>query len=69
MHDITTDDTVIHGYWDHFEDVDLQCSVCGTDAPIHYSGIQWKSKYCPNCGAKMDGKEGYDGLSERDKGI
>lgn len=39
------------------------CSVCGND-PIHYDGstgyVEVLSDYCPNCGAKMDGKDGAD---------
>ena len=35
-----------HGRWD-----DLHCTVCGK--------VGWSDEddYCPNCGAKMDGKE------------
>lgn len=37
------------------------CSVCKCDMPIGMN--DWKqeyyeSKYCPNCGAKMDGEDG-----------
>ena len=37
---------VKHGHWEEFH-----CSVCGE--------IGWdnEDKYCPNCGAKMDGGE------------
>ncbi len=55
---------VVHGEWkitedDYFDLVELKCSVCGEsygfedyedDTPKNY-------RYCPNCGAKMDGKE------------
>ena len=39
-----TDDTGIEGAWNY-------CSVCGEQAIDLYD-------YCPNCGAKMDGKDG-----------
>ena len=53
---------VVHGEWTIIEDdysflTTLRCSVCGEeycfeeydeDLPPHY-------RYCPNCGAKMDG--------------
>ena len=48
---------VRHGYWD-----DCMCSVCGAVNPTLYLD-EWEMKYrckevpyCPNCGAKMDGK-------------
>lgn len=50
---------VRHGYWRDNGDRDsngvpkpfaISCSVCGSCA-----GYVWM-KYCPNCGAKMDGK-------------
>ena len=45
---------VKHGHWIFVEDMVsyIQCSECGDD-------ICWvntkRPKYCPNCGAKMDG--------------
>lgn len=43
---------VVHGNWKYrmeYEDfVDADCSVCGNTSLYMY-------KYCPNCGAKMDG--------------
>lgn len=44
-----------HGKWEkmwhsYFKQELPCCSVCG-----HFSAMRWK--YCPNCGAKMDGKE------------
>ena len=46
-----------HGRWEVGEDVDIQCSVWGRDALTEGNFIQVRSRYCPNCGAKMD-KEG-----------
>lgn len=31
----------------------FHCSVCDDD--FHHIGIKVASKYCPNCGARMDG--------------
>ena len=49
---------VKHGKWE-YEHGAWQCSNCGEDNPygIDYDTARF-SKYCPNCGAKMDG-EGY----------
>ena len=33
------------------------CSLCGGDAIINDCGDELLTKYCPNCGAKMDGEE------------
>lgn len=55
---------VVHGHWFLTEVEYLNCSVCGE---AYYTGIQtWSAaqdnlkyagghKFCPNCGAKMDG--------------
>ena len=45
---------VVQGRWVYGEDVDIQCSVCGADAFTEGDYRQVKSRYCPNCGAKMD---------------
>lgn len=45
---------VVHGKWIYGEDIDIQCSVCGADALTEGDYRQIKSRYCPNCGAKMD---------------
>ena len=45
---------VVHGRWVYGEDVDIQCSVCGADAFTEGDYRQVKSRYCPDCGAKMD---------------
>lgn len=31
------------------------CSICGGWALYDRIGKEWESKYCPHCGAKMDG--------------
>lgn len=41
---------VLHGRWIGVSDEFAQCSMC--KYPVH---IAWSiTKYCPNCGAKMD---------------
>lgn len=40
--------------WDEFTEV-LKCSECGKFAS-HGRGIVVQHRYCPNCGAKMDGE-------------
>lgn len=32
-----------------------ECSQCHAYAPSCQSGVEYKSAYCPSCGAKMDG--------------
>lgn len=57
---LTLDDIAPHGRWieaveskldthtgEHWEEVYYNCSLCD------YAS-DWKSPYCPNCGAKMD---------------
>ncbi len=45
-----------HGYWEKDKEGIFQCSECKRLAvPTQYS--QHLGNYCPNCGAKMDGKE------------
>lgn len=50
---------VKHGHWLLDSSGAEFCSECGEypfdDGEYHISG--WLSKYCPNCGAKMDEKE------------
>ncbi len=43
-----------HGRWDAAGDIVVECSACGEV----YSAIMIPRHYCPNCGAKMDGKGG-----------
>lgn len=47
---------VVHGYWKYDDGLDLECSRCGRLALTpFYSSVQYRSAYCPNCGAKMGG--------------
>ena len=48
---------VVHGRWidenpDNYLDPRMRCSICtGIESPL----IKWR--YCPNCGAQMDGDD------------
>lgn len=44
-----------HGRWLHIQDDLSECSAC-CSYWIPY-GDEYDYHYCPNCGAKMDGKE------------
>ena len=51
---------VVHGRWEHLEVgwFDLwRCSACGDEWTFGYdpTADDLKVKYCPNCGARMDG--------------
>lgn len=50
---------VKHGYWhlvDNCANAGIYCSVCNKKVyKTDYANQKVKSKYCPNCGAKMDG--------------
>lgn len=59
----TVDDVeVVHGRWKKANNRPKSyirvCSVCGKEA--YFCGEGCSYKYCPNCGAKMDGEENYD---------
>jgi hypothetical protein len=43
---------VRHGEWKETPTGWIYCSVCGSEPPEESN---YKSNYCPNCGAKMDG--------------
>lgn len=47
---------VKHGEWKR-KGQDIYCSVCGNESAYNPFGASKFSDYCPNCGAKMDGKE------------
>lgn len=42
---------VVRGRWEKHGKHDWRCSVCKIGVPYSFTG----NKYCPNCGAKMDG--------------
>lgn len=59
-------DPVKHGRWipnQHWQyengnmtmsgDTGIGCSVCGK---VNFTGINQRTHYCPNCGARMDGE-------------
>ena len=53
---------VVHGEWiEALDEMDTffanYCSRCKKYLPY---GWEWKPNFCPNCGAKMDGKEKND---------
>ena len=45
---------VVHAHWND----DGRCTNCGGHAPFFAYADDWfETKYCPHCGAQMDGKE------------
>lgn len=56
---------VVHGRWIGAPlcgNDNCRCSACGSWHNIHANlRGEIMQKYCPNCGAKMDEKEGKDG--------
>lgn len=44
----------VHGLWQYCGEECFVCSVCHDNTMIDY-------KYCPECGAKMDGERRTDG--------
>ncbi len=51
---------VRHGRWEVIEGMieNAVCSNCGRHFQSYYEAYH----YCPNCGAKMDGKDGEAGV-------
>lgn len=55
---------VRHGRWISWEEADNcvpsasrhECSICHDAAQVLVNGVELLSVYCPNCGAKMDGR-------------
>ena len=46
---------VVHGRWNrNSSTLDIECSNCGKTLECWFDD---DAKYCPNCGAKMDGDE------------
>lgn len=52
-------DPVQHGQWDKIWGGDYSCSLCHSifSDDDSYKYVLNNFKYCPNCGAKMDGSE------------
>lgn len=54
---------VVHGEWELFDECSnagVYCSICHKAVyreSAWYKNVHIKSKYCPNCGAKMDKEE------------
>lgn len=52
---------VVHGKWEVLDDCSSEgvyCSVCHKKVyKVEYANKRFKTKYCPNCGAKMDKEE------------
>ena len=49
---------VVHAH--NESDTSFMCSACTfADFGLFNHGGKYEPKYCPNCGAKMDEKEGY----------
>ena len=47
---------VKYGHWKYDDGMDLVCTACGSLALTScYDYVQYRSAYCPSCGAKMDG--------------
>ena len=49
-----------HGYWTllkNCSNAGVYCSVCHKKVyRVNYANVKVESKYCPNCGARMDGE-------------
>lgn len=59
--DIRTADVqpVKHGKWKHVAGMNSKCSVCSHYFPAtEFDSRPFDINYCPNCGARMDLKEG-----------
>ena len=49
---------IVRARWKYDDGMDLECSRCGRLALTpFYSSVQYRSRYCPNCGAKMNGEQ------------
>ena len=56
---------VRHGRWEKQRGL-YSCSECGMTCPydVQADVIEyWSCKYCPNCGAKMDGGDGNSDMA------
>lgn len=64
LSDLSAVDAVVrHGRWIDTEDGGY-CSECNCDMPMYREDwmecVYCKTPYCPNCGARMDGKEEHN---------
>lgn len=49
---------VVHGYWiNHIDDLFPEDSMIECSECHEYTHLLPDDNYCPNCGAKMDGRE------------
>lgn len=48
---------VRRGWWIEKDEDQWVCSFCGARNCYAYVGHTLQDKYCPNCGAKMEGEE------------
>ncbi|MBR4930395.1 MAG: hypothetical protein IKZ00_06290 [Bacteroidaceae bacterium] len=60
-----TVEPVKHARWEKDKDdmywgnsfIHMRCSLCGSEAHLNRFGMSYiLSQFCPNCGAKMDGR-------------
>lgn len=45
------------GYWEEVQDGVIRCSKCHCAPVLDFFERQVLSKFCPNCGAKLDGDD------------
>lgn len=48
---------VKQGYWEEVQDGAIRCSKCHCAPAVDIFDRWILTKFCPNCGAKMDGKD------------
>lgn len=49
---------VVHGEWSEYRRYELTPSLNGYQCSVCKSVVQYQTKYCYSCGARMDGKDG-----------
>lgn len=57
---------VVRGRWAHLGGDEWCCSACGFVITTEGSWDKPTKKYCEDCGAKMDGKDGGDNNANRE---
>jgi hypothetical protein len=45
---------VVRGEWEFVNDYESKCTACNKNEVVDHAE---EPKYCPNCGAKMEGKQ------------